>query len=544
MANFTESHFIRHEPCPKCGSSDALSRYSDNHAICFSCSHYIHGDGSSHKQANKTRTRPVEMTGTLSAIQDRRISIDTAKKFGVLVEHDSSGTINKHHYPYYKQGTDKVAATKVRLVTDKEFYSTGSMAEVGLFGQQAFAAGGKYITVTEGEIDAMAAFEMNGGFPSVSIRGGSKSAVKDIKASLEYLESFDSVVICFDNDPAGIEAGKAVLPLFSPRKVKMVTLPLKDAGEMLAANKVREYTKCWWDAKAYKPEGVMSFGDADLWESFVTRGTEEMIPFPTCFSSLNQKMGGGIVAGELTVIGALTGIGKSTVVSNLVCGFGTESKLTVGCIFLEASPAETVENLVSVQAGINITEVPNDMRDYKGYKEIYDSMGAEGRLHLLNHCGSLESESLFNKIQYMIKGMDCGIIIIDPLQAGVVSNENADIDDFMDRCLKIVKNTNVSMILVSHMRKPDRRKSAHDVDEYDLKGSSSINQTAFNTILFSRDKMADDEYAKNCTQIQLVKCRRTGRSGNAGWLHYDHMTSRLKATQPPEIKLSNSHEDF
>ena len=144
----------------------------------------------------------------------------------------------------------------------------------------------------------------------------------------------------------------------------------------------------------------------------------------------------------------------------------------------------------------------------------------------------------------MIKGMDCGIIIIDPLQAGVVSNENADIDDFMDRCLKIIKNTNVSMILVSHMRKPDRRKSAHDVDEYDLKGSSSINQTSFNTILFTRDKMSDDEYAKNCMQIQLVKCRRTGRSGNAGWLHYDHATSRLKATQPPELKQAKAHVDF
>jgi len=77
-----------------------------------------------------------------------------------------------------------------------------------------------------------------------------------------------------------------------------------------------------------------------------------------------------------------------------------------------------------------------------------------------------------------------------------------------------------------------------------LKGSGSINQIAFNTILLSRDKMSDDDYARNCTQVQLVKCRRTGRTGVAGWLYYENNTSRLVATQAPEIKKANDIEDF
>jgi len=542
MANFTESTFVKHEPCPNCGSSDALSRYSDNHAICFSCSHYIHGDGSS-PQANQTRTRPVEMTGTLSAIQDRRISIDTAKKFGVLVEHDSSGTINKHHYPYYKQGTNEVVATKVRSVTDKEFYSTGSMADAGLFGQQSFAAGGKYITVTEGEIDAMAAFEMNGGFPSVSIRGGAKSAVKDIKASLEYLESFDNVVICFDNDPAGIEAAQAVLPLFSPRKAKVATLTLKDAGEMLVANKVREYTKCWWDAKAYKPEGVVSFLEDSVWDKFLKRGTEEVTPLPQSFGTLNAMMNGGIAAGEVTVIGALTSIGKSTMVYNLVHDMSVQSAKKIGCVFLEADIGETVEKLISVHMGVNIADVPNADRDYNLYHEKYNDLAEGDKLHVLDHQGALETDELFAKMQYLIKGLDCDIIVLDPLQAAVVSNENGVIDTFMDRCLKLAKNTGASIIIVSHLRKPNA-KDPHDIGEYDLKGSGSINQIAFNTILLSRDKMAEDAHTRNCTKVQLVKCRRTGRTGTAGWLYYENETSRLVATQAPVITKTYDNKDF
>lgn len=31
------SHFLNHEPCPKCKSRDNLARYSDGHAWCFGC---------------------------------------------------------------------------------------------------------------------------------------------------------------------------------------------------------------------------------------------------------------------------------------------------------------------------------------------------------------------------------------------------------------------------------------------------------------------------------------------------------------------------
>ena len=538
----TESTFVKHGPCSSCGSSDANAIYSDNHQVCFSCNAYIHGDGSV-VNTNKTRARPLEMTGTIAAIQDRRISMDTAKRYGVTVENGEDGSISKHHYPYHNQEGNKVVGTKVRNVATKDFYATGDLGSAGLFGQQSFAAGGKYITITEGEIDAMAAYEMNGGFPAVSIRSGANSAVKDVKASLEYLETFDKVVICFDSDEAGIKAAADVLPLFSPRKAKVCTLPLKDAGDMLKANRVREYTKCWWDAKAYKPEGVVSLGDSDVWDKFLKRGTEEVTPLPASFGSLNAMMNGGIAAGEVTVIGALTSIGKTTMVYNLVHGMYVESAKKIGCVFLEADVGETVEKLLSVYMGTNIADVPNEDRDYNLYHEKYDEMANSDKLHILDHQGALEADELFAKMQYLVKGLDCDIIILDPLQAAVTSNENGTIDAFMDKCLKLAKNTGVSIIIVSHMRKP-HAKDAHDVGEYDLKGSGSINQIAFNTILLSRDKMTDDDYARNCTQVQLVKCRRTGRTGVAGWLFYENHSSRLVATQAPETKAANAHEDF
>jgi len=82
------------------------------------------------------------------------------------------------------------------------------------------------------------------------------------------------------------------------------------------------------------------------------------------------------------------------------------------------------------------------------------------------------------------------------------------------------------------MRKPDN-KNPHDVSEYDLLGSSAINQVAFNTILLSRDKMGATDLIKCSTKVQLVKARRTGRTGEAGWLMYEQATGILTAGSDP-----------
>ena len=257
----TESTFVQHESCPSCGSSDNLARYSDGHAVCFSggCDHYEHGKGQIGQAVQRKPTRLLEMTGVVAAIPDRRINQETAKRYGVTVEYGTDGKITKHHYPYFDKDTGTAIGTKVRIVENKQFYATGGFDNAGLFGQQAFKGGGKYITVTEGEADAMAVNEMfDGKWPAVSIRSGAAGAAKDIKASLEWLETFDHVVICFDNDKAGQEAAKSVLDLFTPNKAKNVTLPMKDAGDMLSARKVQDFVKEWWNAKAFRPDGIVS----------------------------------------------------------------------------------------------------------------------------------------------------------------------------------------------------------------------------------------------------------------------------------------------
>lgn len=537
----SDSEFVKHQGCPKCDSSDAVGVYSDGHGYCFNCrTHFKELDDVEATANVVSYNRPAEMFGSPMAITERRISLETVKKYGVTVEtKPNSREPSKHHYPYYdKQG--HFIGTKVRILDNKQFSTTGNMRDNILFGQQSFRNEGRFVTVVEGELDALAAFEMLGSkYPVVSVSKGAAGAVKDFKNNLEWLEGFENVVICFDADGAGREAAEKCAQILSPNKAKIVNLvSFKDASDYLTNNKVRAFTDEWWDAKSYRMTGIVTLEDA--WSDFVKRGTEEIIPFPESFGMLNSMLNGGIAAGEITVLGALTSIGKTTMVNEIVYHFWKNTNKSIGCAFLEASKGEAVENLLTIHTGHNLS-----LEDRKNidFDKLHTDIITDGRILLLDHHGAVDSDELFVKLRAMVKGSGCEILVIDPLQAAVTSNANETIDDFMDRLLKLAKETDVSIIVVSHMRKPSLS-NPHNVNEYDLKGSGSINQIAFNTILLSRDKMSEDDYNRNSTMVQVVKCRRTGLTGMAGWLYYNSYTGRLERGEKPEEHAANEEEEF
>lgn len=534
--------FVRHAPCDKCGSSDALAIYSNGTGYCYSCSTYFKNiEGNMETAANVTTfNKPLELRGEPRAIVERGISLDAVKKYGVQVEtRPNSNEPLRHYYPYTDNEGNRVGA-KVRSLDQKGFRTLGDMRNNTLFGQDLFKNEGRYVTVVEGELDALAAYEMLGSkWPVVSVSKGAAGAVKDIKQNLEWLEGFESVVFCFDADEPGRQAALECAKIISPNKAKIVSLgDYKDACEYLMAGKGKAFVNDWWEAKTYRIAGIITLEDA--WEEFKNRGTETIIPFPSSFGKLNEMMNGGIAEGEVTVIGALTSVGKTTYVNEIVYHLWKNTDRRVGCAFLEASNGEAIENLLSIHTGVNLALEDRSNIDYE---KLHGELITDGRIVLLDHHGAVSTDDLFIKLRSMVKANGCEVLIVDPLQAAVTSNSNDVVDDVMDRFLKLAKETDVSIIIVSHMRKP-AVKDAHDVSEYDLKGSGSINQIAFNTVLLSRDKMAENDIARNSTKVQLVKCRRTGITGAAGWVYYDQYTGRLEEGEDPQTAEANLEEEF
>ncbi len=538
MSN-TESNFVRHEECPSCGSRNNLARYSDGHGYCFSpeCGYFEPADADFSSVANGTQQRVMvtEMVGVIASIPERRISEQTCKKYNVRVEYDSKGVIDKHHYPFTDAETGEIVCTKVRRVEDKQFSINGTYTnKLGLFGQETCRGTGKYITITEGEVDCLSVSEMfDRKWDVVSLRSGAQSAAKEIKEQLEWLEGYENIVLCFDSDKAGQIAVDAVKDLFSPNKLKIAKLPLKDASEMLMANRIREFSQAWWDAKTHRPDGIIA--GVDTWERILNSRKAKSIPYP--WSGLNDLVK-GIRPYELVTVTSGSGMGKSQLIRELEFFLFNTTKDNIGVIALEESIDRTALGIMSMAANKPLHE--DEEADPETFKEYWDSTLGTDRFYLLEHFGSTAEDTLMSHVRYLTKALDCKWIILDHLAIVVSSQENGDerknIDAIMTKLRTLVQELGVGLFLVSHLKRSGglSHEEGGKISLSDLRGSQSIAQLSDIVIGMERDQQSDCEIVRNTTTIRVLKNRYTGLTGPACYLRYDRETGRMFETTKPE----------
>jgi len=530
------ANFIRHEGCPKCSSSDALAIYDDGGAHCFSvgCNYHLQGNEDMGDNVVSTKTyKPLNMGGTVAAIPDRRISEYTAQRYGVTVEYNTTGEIIKHYYPYYNLDTNEVTAAKIRDVSTKNFYCNGSLENVGFFGQTKCKPN-KYLTITEGELDALAVFEMmDRKWNVVSLRSGAANAAKEIKEQLAWLESsFEAVVLCFDNDKAGQDAVDKVKDLFSPNKLRIMKLPMKDASDMLKANKVKEFVAEWWAAKVYQPDGIVA--GVETWDKLVEKRKVKSVPYP--WEGLNHLTKGHRPY-ELVTITSGSGMGKSQFIRELEFDLLKRCEGNIGVLALEEDLARTTLGIMSIAANRPLhLEEDTPVDELRPFWE--DTLGT-GRYYLFDHWGSTSADNLLARVRYMVKALDCRFVVLDHLSIVVSSQESGDerkaIDEIMTKLRTLVSETGIGMFLVSHLRRSQGK--AHEdggqVSIGELRGSQSIAQLSDIVIGMERDQQNENEATRNTTTVRVLKNRYTGETGPACWLAYDRNTGRMSEVPNP-----------
>ena len=531
----SDTGYSHKEPCPECGSSDALAVYKDGGRHCYSagCGYHVKGTGEYVEVEEVTTNKPVDMFGVIASIPDRKLSQDTCKKYQVTVTYDAKGKIEKHHYPYYNIDTGELTGSKVRTVATKGFVATGDVKNTGLFGQHQCRGRGKFITITEGELDAMSVYEMFGKqFDVVSLKAGAASAVKEIKEQLEWLEGYDQVVLCFDQDKAGKLAEEQVKDLFSPNKLRICKLPMKDASEMLVGNQIKEFIQHWWDAKVYRPDGIVA--GQETWEALVNKRSVKSVPYP--WEGLNEITKGHRPY-ELVTVTSGSGMGKSQFIRELEYDLLHRTKENIGVLALEEDIARTTLGIMSVAANRPLhLEEDTPIDELRPYWQ--DTLGT-GRYYLFDHWGSTSADNLLSRVRYMAKALDCRYVILDHLSIVVSSQENGDerkaIDEIMTRLRTLVAETGITLFLVSHLKRVTGKphEDGGKISLQDLRGSQSIAQLSDIVIGMERDQQHEDLETRNTTTVRILKNRYTGQTGPACWLKYNLDTGRMEEVAPP-----------
>ena len=525
--------FIKtHVSCPACGSSDGASINADGSTYCFVCS--VLTPGTEGIEVIEPIAEPVKdmsftkafATGVPVSVSERRITKTTMEKYGVVRDN------GKYYFPYYDKDSVLVAA-KVRPVDRKDFSAVGSWKAATLFGQNLYPSGGKYLTITEGEFDALAAFQMTGSkWPVVSIRNGAASALKDCKANYEYINSFETIVVCFDGDEPGIKAAKEVAELFGSKCKIFKPMPdMKDACDWLSASKEAQFVDRWWRAEQFVPDGIVS--GSTLWDLVAEPMAPADCKYP--WDGLNE-LTYGIRLGELVTITAGSGLGKSQVLRELVWHLIQNTQDNIGLMFLEESVRKTALSMMSLAANAPL-HLPDAVVSDEERKNAFDATLGTGRLYLFDHFGSTSIENIVNRVRYLAKGMSCKYVFLDHLSIIISSQESGDerkaLDEVMTKLRMLVQETNIALILVSHLKRPSDKghEEGAATSLAQLRGSASIAQLSDMVLGLERNGQAEDPIERNTTHVRVLKNRYAGITGPACHLLYNKETGRMFQTE-------------
>lgn len=523
-----------HLPCPfvDCGSSDAFD-YEVNKKIglCRSCGKaYPHKNMKIHpwalteyplknKQLSYMENHGEEemkdslevLDGVGHFVEHRGIQPATMKFYNCETFFDLQGNPTKHTYIYPDGGN------KTR-VFPKEFYVKNFKSDQ-LFGMNLFPAGSaEAVTITEGELDAMSAYQMLGSkYPVVSLPSATPSR-KLLENAKDWLGSFKKIYLSLDADDKADKFATTLMQLFPQKVFKVPHDKFKDANEFLQAGAGELYRKAWWSSGLYTPENIYATEEKFL---ELLHDTPDHTHVPTNISDLDDKIL-GLMQGHFTVIKAPTGIGKSEFMRYLEYNFiKNYPTIRFASWHLEETKLRSLLGIISYYLNDNLTR--KDLIASKGrMKDVEEAIKhiTHNTGYMQFHLEESDADGLIEQIRVLTQVYGCQYIFFEPIQDVVtISNDESKESILADLSVKLSKlaaDLNVGIVTIAHTN-----------ENGDPKYCKMIAQRASVVIDLERDKEADNLLDKNTTNLVVKKNRPCGFEGEAGKLLFDSETFTL-----------------
>lgn len=495
--------------------------------------------------ADETTTKPVRpprfLEGQYRSLPHRKISEETCRTLDYRVTKAKGQVIEFANY--YDDG--ELIAQHLRF-PDKQMPWIGAGTQAGLWGKNLWKPGGKRIIVCEGEIDALTVCELQDNrWPVVGIPRGTKDAANVIRANLEYLNSFETVVFAFDMDEPGRKAARQCAALIKPGHAAIAELPESDCNDVWVKRGKQPLATALWNASPFRPDGIVHVSEVKA-----TSVQQKVWPFP--WRSMTKALFGQR-SGEISMYTSGTGMGKSTILREIAYHHLQQGR-TVGMLMLEESVDETRHDMMSLlvkkpvrqilaarELNTTLTKMGEEAIDFELCDDLdeheYDeAKGSIGQLplYLYDHHGSNLAEDLIPKLEYLASGLGCDVIILDHITAVVAEmdggNERQDIDHLMKSLRSLVERTNVHLCIVTQLKKTDGKpyEEGGRITLQALRGSGSLASVPNSVLALERDQQDPDPIRANTVIVRSLKGRFNGCSGVVCALRYDKPTGRFQ----------------
>lgn len=531
------------QQCPQCLDTgmDNLGVYEEGGKLdgyCFSCNYTIK-DMAGRVVAGvapsplKTPSTPLQkasleqiLTYPSVANIQRKIPEEINRFYGVRQHSDAT------YYPYYESG--ELRGYKIRIQPKDFSRSHSSISGCGFFGQQLFN-GGQSVVIVEGEEDALAAYHMlkEGGhtMPVVAMPGSSQVKAMFSREML-WLDNFQKIIICFDNDEAGTKAAKESANFIDPIKFCKVILEEKDASDMCVKGKWREFTKAITSATTEPIKGVLQ-GDA-IWDAYSNAPEYKFVKFPKDW----EVKAHGFTAPSLNLLIAGTGVGKSSVAKALQLNMWAQSDEKIGIITLEEPVPFYLRGMLGMHIGQRLSDPTRKIVFDEAHRQQFQQVFGKDRFVICDTSSVQKPDDLYKIIRYMVKGCGVKYIWLDHLTALLnkmgASSSNIDKAEMLIATINsLTIELNCGIILLAQTKKAEKKDTQNRTrtfeegaipSEDDILGTSAIKQHSFLTLAIVRDKR--DSF-NNGFFLHTLKDRATSQTGASKFVRFDNESGRL-----------------
>ena len=364
----------------------------------------------------------------------------------------------------------------------------------------------KSIIVTEGEFDCVAMIQ-SGAKHCVSLPNGASSAALAFRNHASYFQQFDEIFIAFDMDEPGEKAAKDVMALIPKKKYRRVQFPKgsKDANAWILNESptFEEFMDLLNRSTKYVSPEIVSW--SDLPESIFKK-----LDYGASSGWVNfDKLIGGFRPGEITVVTADTGSGKTTFCLNLMVNFAKKD-LPVWINSYEMKPEVIFRKICSQFLGENMK-----LHDFcESKKSSMKPIMSKYPIYINPSQSSAELCSIRKQLELCSSVYGIKFVMLDHLDyinAGAKKSSPMErIDECMIELHKMAAEFDVHILLVVHPKQTADAKTQIDMSQ--LKGSASIKQYSDNILILqkmSRGNTSQDDR----TKISVCKNRLFGTEG-------------------------------
>jgi hypothetical protein len=515
-----------HRTCPSCGAGGSYSVWANGAGYCHSCTESSHGDATEEKPQQQ-RKEPSPMTSdlTLKTHPMRGVDADVEKFYGVQTGVSESGDPVTRVYPYPHR-------PKTRVLP-KDFSKNYGFTNDHLFGMDKFNAGtSKFLTITEGEEDTLAAYQILGKtYPVVSLpSAGSVKSVLQNKEAYNYIKAFSAIVIATDNDEAGNKSAEILQRAFPGRCYRVNMTTHKDASAYLQAGQGSDFKFAWINRQKYVPDNV--FNTTDQFEKIIRDDTGSMY-LPTGIKDLDARLL-GLMQGHFTVFTAPEGVGKTELMRSLEYNLlANHPTVPIAIMHLEETKKRSLLGLASYFLNKDVTlqdteTITNDKGDeeivylpsYKGTPEDEVLQAVKeftARENFYQFTLSVDDDpmSILEQIRYFAEVCGCRYVFFEPIQDLAYSRQSdSSIEGFLSelstKLARLATELGVGIVSI-----------AHENDDGQIRDCRMIGKRASVVVKLQRDKHAEDEETKNITTLLVDKNRPVGPTGFGGMLEFD-----------------------